>query len=144
MRFAIYAALAGAASAASQWSFSDAKIEVIPKTASADGTTVSHVFTDKELLKDTVTLGHADKIKVSLTTKEGSKAKRPHQAFLMVKEKGGLEAPYALTVKESGKGTVEFVCSSRTAAARKGLTNYRARRIFPSSFFHRPSPSRPA
>lgn len=109
MRFAILAALAGAASAASQWTFSDAKIEIVPKTASADGMVVAHTFSDKERVKDTVTLGFSEKIKVSLTTKEGSKAKRPHQAFLMVKEKGGLEAPYALTVKESGKGAVEFV-----------------------------------
>lgn len=108
MRFSLLAALAAGASAASQWSFSDAKIEVIPKAASADATTVSHTFTDKERVKDTITLGHADEVKVSLTAKEGSKGKRPHQAFLMVKEKGGLEAPYALTVKESGKGTVEF------------------------------------
>ena len=111
MRFSLLAALAAGASAASQWSFSDAKIEVIPKAASADATTVSHTFTDKERVKDTITLGHADEVKVSLTAKEGSKGKRPHQAFLMVKEKGGLEAPYALTVKESGKGTVEFVRS---------------------------------
>lgn len=68
-----------------------------------------HRFTDKDRVKLAVTLGSADKIKVSVTTKEGSKAKRPHQAFLVLKEASGLEAPYPLTVKESGKGTVEIV-----------------------------------
>lgn len=46
---------------------------------------------------------------MSLTTKEGSKPKRPHQAFLVIKESSGLEAPFALAVKESGKGTVQIV-----------------------------------
>ena len=64
-------------------------------------------------MKTPITLGHQDTIRVSLTTKEGSKAKRPHQAFLIVKESSGLEAPYPLTVKESGKGTVEIVCDNQ-------------------------------
>lgn len=55
-------------------------------------------------------MGHQDKLKVTLTTKDGSKAKRPHQAFLIVKEASGLEAPFPLNVKDSGKGTVEIVC----------------------------------
>ena len=110
MRFSIastLALLAGAASAATTWGFSDGKVEVSSKAT--DGAPGSYTFTDKERIKDTVTLGSGDKIKVSLTTKEGSKARRPHQAFLLVKEASGLEAPYALTVKESGKGTVEIV-----------------------------------
>lgn len=48
---------------------------------------------------------------MSLTTKEDSAAKRPHQAFLVVKEAvSGLEAPFPLTVKESGKAMVQIVC----------------------------------
>lgn len=110
MRFALLATLAGAASAASQWSFTDAKVEIFPKTASAASPdTISHVVSAKEPVKDTVVLGHADKLKVSLTTKNGNQAKRPHQAFLMVKEKGGLEAPFAFALKESGTGTADFV-----------------------------------
>jgi len=101
------ALLAGAASAASSWGFSDGKVELSSKSSS-DSATRTYTFTDKERIKDTVTLGHTDKIKVSLTAKDGSKAKRPHQAFLLVKEASGLEAPYALNVKESGKGTVEI------------------------------------
>lgn len=71
-----------------------------------------HRFSDKEPAKP-VTLGFADTLKVSLTTTDGSKSKRPHQAFLMVKEASGLEAPYPLTVKESGKAQVSIV-SQRT------------------------------
>ena len=111
MRFSIastLAFLAGATSAATSWGFSDGKVEVSSK--SSDSAPSTYTFTDKERVKDTVTLRQGDKIKVSLTTKEGSKGKRPHQAFLVVKEASGLEAPYALTVKESGKGTVEIVC----------------------------------
>lgn len=70
-------------------------------------------FSDKERVKQAVTLGPLDTIKVSLTTKDGSKAKRPHQAFLLVKEASGLEAPFPLTIKESGKATVEFVRLTR-------------------------------
>lgn len=60
-------------------------------------------------MKKIVTLGFQDTIRVSLTTKDGAKAKRPHQAFLIVKESTGLEAPFPLTIKESGKGTVDIV-----------------------------------
>lgn len=47
---------------------------------------------------------------MSLTTKDGSSAKRPHQAFLILSEATGLEAPYPFTIKASGKGSVEIVC----------------------------------
>ena len=67
-------------------------------------------FTDADKIKKTVALGHQDTLRVSLTTKEGSRAKKPHQAFLILKEtKSGLEAPFPLTVKESGKATVQIV-----------------------------------
>lgn len=63
-------------------------------------------------LESAVTLGPKDTVKVVLTAKEGEKAKRPHQAFLVVKEpESGLEAPFPLKLKESGKGVVEIVRS---------------------------------
>lgn len=126
MRFSIastLALLAGAASAASSWTFADGKVEVIPKAGADGAATSTHPFTEKERVKQTVTLRQADKIKVSLTAKEGSKAKRPHQAFLMVKEASGLEAPYALSVKESGKGSVEIV-SAFNSICQLPRTNY--------------------
>lgn len=68
-------------------------------------------FNGAERVRNTLTLGHQDKLKVTVITKDGSKPKRPHQAFLVVKESlSGLEAPFPLTVKDSGKGSVEIVC----------------------------------
>ncbi len=47
---------------------------------------------------------------MSLTTKENGSAKRPHQAFLLLREVDtGLEAPFVFTVKESGKASVDVV-----------------------------------
>jgi oligosaccharyltransferase complex subunit delta (ribophorin II) len=45
-----------------------------------------------------------------LTAKEDGVAKRPHQAFVVLKDVDtGLEAPFPLTVKDSGKGVVQIV-----------------------------------
>jgi hypothetical protein len=74
-------------------------------------------FTEKDRVSKTITLGPKDTIKVALTTKEGSKAKRAHQVFLMLKESSGLEAPFPLTVKDSGKGAVEIVRTTRLPPA---------------------------
>ena len=55
-------------------------------------------------------LDTADSIKVALTLKENGKAKKPHQAFVIIREEGtNLEAPFALTIKDSGKAAVEIV-----------------------------------
>ncbi|KAK1247255.1 hypothetical protein MKX07_002164 [Trichoderma sp. CBMAI-0711] len=107
MRFSVAStilALASIASAASSWTFSDGTVQVTSKA----GNDAVAKFSGDNRVQNTLTLGHQDKLKVTLTTKEGSQAKRPHQAFLVVKEASGLEAPFPLTVKESGKGTVEI------------------------------------
>ncbi|KAK7403995.1 hypothetical protein QQX98_010222 [Neonectria punicea] len=108
MRFSIASSLlllAGTAHAATtSWGFADASVSVGAKKASA----VSQKFSGKEHAKNAVVLGHKDTVTVSLTTKEGSKDKRPHQAFLVLTESSGLEAPFPLTVKPSGKATVEI------------------------------------
>ncbi|RFU78735.1 hypothetical protein TARUN_3523 [Trichoderma arundinaceum] len=107
MRFSVAStllALATAASAASSWTFSDGTVKVSSKS----GNDASEKFSSADRVHSTLTLGHQDKLKVLLTTKDGSKAKRPHQAFLVVKEASGLEAPFPLTVKDSGKGVVEI------------------------------------
>lgn len=67
-------------------------------------------FTATNRVKKTLALGHQDTLTVSLTTKEGEAAKRPHQAFLLVREASGLEAPFPFSVRESGKATVQIVC----------------------------------
>ena len=64
----------------------------------------------KAALAQPLALDTTDSIKLILTTKENGKGKRPHQAFVVIKEEdGGLEAPFALTIKESGKAVVEIV-----------------------------------
>ncbi|KJZ78159.1 hypothetical protein HIM_02197 [Hirsutella minnesotensis 3608] len=107
MRFPIATtllALLGAADAALSWTFTDGTVTVSTKQAG----NVVEKFSDAQRVKPTIDLGHQATLKVSLTAKEGSKAKRPHQAFLVLKEESGLEAPFALTVKESGKATVQI------------------------------------
>lgn len=66
-------------------------------------------FSATERVKNTLELGHTELLKLSVTTQEGSSAKRPHQAFLVLREASGLEVPFPLTVKESGKGSVKIV-----------------------------------
>ncbi|VUC35808.1 unnamed protein product [Clonostachys rosea] len=109
MRFSVassLALLAGVAQAASSWTFADGTVELSPR---AGGSPQVHKLSDKSQVDSVVSLGVGEKIKVSLTTKEGSAAKKPHQAFLILKEASGLEAPFPLTVKNTGKGTVEIV-----------------------------------
>jgi hypothetical protein len=57
-----------------------------------------------------IPIGNDDTLKISLVTKADGKGKRPHQAFVVLKEEeSGLEAPFPLNVKESGKATVSIV-----------------------------------
>lgn len=61
-------------------------------------------------LPDPVVLGATDTLKLLLTATEGKKAKRPHQAFLLLREpKSDLDTSFPLSVKNSGKGKVELV-----------------------------------
>ncbi|KAG5920726.1 hypothetical protein E4U42_006087 [Claviceps africana] len=99
-------ALAGHAAlvAASAWTFSDGSVSV-GKTADK----VVETFADGNRVKTVLALGHEDTLRVALTIKEGSKAKRPHQAFLVVREAAsGLEAPFPLSVKASGKAVLQI------------------------------------
>jgi oligosaccharyltransferase complex subunit delta (ribophorin II) len=62
-------------------------------------------------LSKAVTLGAADTLKIILTATEDGKAKRPHQAFLLLRDQDtGLEATFPFSVKDTGKGKVDFVC----------------------------------
>lgn len=61
-------------------------------------------------LPNAVSLGATDTLKLLLTTTEGKKAKRPHQAFLTLTDPTtGLEESFILSVKDSGKGKVDLV-----------------------------------
>lgn len=68
-------------------------------------------FNDKsDVLSKPVTFDSDDSLKILLTIKESGKGKRPHQAFLVLREPTtGLETPFPLTVKDNGKATVEIV-----------------------------------
>jgi hypothetical protein len=64
-------------------------------------------------LAKSVSLGASDTLKLLLTTVDGKTATRPHQAFLTLTEPTtGLEESFVLSVKESGKGKVDLVCSA--------------------------------
>jgi len=63
----------------------------------------------KAPLSKLVSLGSADVAKITLTAKDNGKAKRPHQAFLLLKEEAtGLEAPFPLVVKDNGQGSLQL------------------------------------
>ena len=65
---------------------------------------------EKKSVANPITLGASESVKVLVTIKEGKKAKRPHQAFLRIEDRGShLETSYAFAVKESGKAKVEIV-----------------------------------
>ena len=62
-------------------------------------------------------MGAQDTIKILLTTKEGSKTRRPHQTFLNLQDtKSDLETSFPLQVKESGKGKLELVRNDTSPA----------------------------
>ncbi|KAI1497072.1 Oligosaccharyltransferase subunit Ribophorin II-domain-containing protein [Biscogniauxia marginata] len=98
---------AGAAQAASSWSFVDATVSVNSKKGAGTGS--KEKFSANAPLSQPVVLGTSDTLKVLLTAQENSKGRRPHQAFVVLQEpSSGLEAPFPLTVKDSGKATVEI------------------------------------
>ncbi len=57
-----------------------------------------------------VTLGSSDTLRILLTAKDDNKPKRPHQAFLLIKDPSNdLETSFAFSVKDSGKSKLELV-----------------------------------
>ncbi|KAK7547691.1 dolichyl-diphosphooligosaccharide-protein glycosyltransferase [Phyllosticta citricarpa] len=112
MRFSFVSTLllagASAVSAASSWSFDGASLAVQAKGAGVGGG-VKEKLDPKAPLSEPVALGATDTLKIILTTVDGKKAKRPHQAFLTLTDpKTGLEDGFALSVKDNGKAKVEL------------------------------------
>ncbi|CAK7208276.1 hypothetical protein SEUCBS140593_000118 [Sporothrix eucalyptigena] len=98
---------AGVAQAASSWSFDDASITITSKGSGSSK--VTEKLNAKSSLGKALVFGSSDVAKITLTTKDNGKEKRPHQAFLLLQDVvSGLEAPFPLTVKESGKGSVQI------------------------------------
>ncbi|MCJ1378117.1 hypothetical protein MMC17_001213 [Xylographa soralifera] len=102
--------LAGATSLVSgaAWGFSDATVTVQSKGAGV-GAGSKEKLAENQPLAQAIQLGASDTLKIILTTKEGKTARRPHQAFLNLKDAGtGLETSFAFTVKDSGKAKLEL------------------------------------
>ncbi|KAK0631873.1 Oligosaccharyltransferase subunit Ribophorin II-domain-containing protein [Immersiella caudata] len=103
---ALLLAAAGVAQAASSWSFDEASLSIAAKKG-ADG--VKEKLNAKNPLSKPVALGSTDTLKVALTAKDNGKGKRPHQAFVILKEQdSGLEAPFPLSTKDNGKAVVQI------------------------------------
>ncbi|GAB1310046.1 Dolichyl-diphosphooligosaccharide--protein glycosyltransferase subunit 2 [Madurella fahalii] len=97
---------AGVAQAASAWGFDEGSLSVVAKKS---GESIKEKFAHKTPLLKPISLGSTDTLKVSLTAKDDGKGKRPHQAFLVLREQdSGLEAPFPLTVKENGKAAAQI------------------------------------
>ncbi|KUJ09528.1 uncharacterized protein LY89DRAFT_701125 [Mollisia scopiformis] len=98
---------AGVAQAASSWSFDEAVISVTGKSGASSA--FKDKLSDHVPLAKPVTLGATDSLKIVLTATEAGTAKRPHQAFLLLRDQDtGLETTFPFSVKENGKGKVDF------------------------------------
>ncbi|KAI1184178.1 Oligosaccharyltransferase subunit Ribophorin II-domain-containing protein [Nemania serpens] len=96
---------AGAAQAASSWGFDDATVQVNAKKAAGH----KEKFSETKPLSKPLTIGNTESVKVLLVAKDGGNGKRPHQAFVVLRdEASGLEAPFPMTVKENGKAVVDI------------------------------------
>ncbi|CAG7924166.1 unnamed protein product [Penicillium olsonii] len=106
--FCLLAATAVPGVTATAWSFTDATVAVQPKGAGINGGHKDQFTASKPLAKP-VSLVGADTLRVTLTAQEGSSAKRPHQAFLLLKDgQTGLDISYPFSVKDNGKSRVEL------------------------------------
>ncbi|OCK78495.1 hypothetical protein K432DRAFT_444597 [Lepidopterella palustris CBS 459.81] len=95
-------------SAVSSWGFEDATLTVQSKGAGVGGGLKEKLSASSPLSKP-VSLGATDTLKIILTTTDGKKAKRPHQAFLTLTDTiSGLEDSYVFSIKETGKGKLEL------------------------------------
>jgi oligosaccharyltransferase complex subunit delta (ribophorin II) len=93
--------------AAAAWGFDGASVAVAGKNTDAGAQ--KQVFSQAAPLEAPLVLAPAETLRVHLTTTEGKKAKRPHQAFLLLTEpESGLEAPFPLKVSSSGAATVDI------------------------------------
>ncbi|CAD6448395.1 83123f7d-df44-4d0c-b64c-5b226613068b [Sclerotinia trifoliorum] len=99
-------AVAGIVNATSSWSFDEAIVSVSGKGGTGG---FKDKLSDHVPLAKPVSLGAADALKIVLTATEDRTAKRPHQAFLLLRDQDtGLETAFPFSVKESGKGKVDF------------------------------------
>ncbi|KAJ5173029.1 hypothetical protein N7492_005622 [Penicillium capsulatum] len=128
--------------AAAAWGFTDATVAVQPKGAGVNGGFKETFSSSKPLSKPVSFIG-ADTLRVTLTTQEGSSAKRPHQAFLLLKDsQTGLDISYPFTVKDNGKARVDlkdlpiqFLSLTKPVDARVVLGGFGNSEAYDSSVF---------
>ncbi|KAJ9655008.1 hypothetical protein H2198_006053 [Neophaeococcomyces mojaviensis] len=101
-------ALSATPALAASWTFTDATVSVQSKGTGVGGSQKESLKAGKPLAK-AITLGPSDSLKIILTTQEDKSAKRPHQAFLLLKDAtSNLDVSYPLSVKETGKAKVDL------------------------------------
>ncbi|KAF7193398.1 Dolichyl-diphosphooligosaccharide--protein glycosyltransferase subunit 2 [Pseudocercospora fuligena] len=101
----VAAAFCAAVSAASAWTFDAASLTVTGKAAEG----AKQSFSPSNPLGVPVLLPASSTLKVLLTAQEGKAAKRPHQAFLTLREEEtGLEESFAFSVKDNGKAKLDI------------------------------------
>lgn len=132
---AVVALSTAASCLASSWHFTDATVSVQGKSAGVGGgskekseqstqpkclANIVTRLTEHKPFPRPITLGASDSLKVVLTTLDGKTAKRPNQAFLLLKEVvTGLDISYPFSVRENGKAKVELVCPYKNATTEK-------------------------
>jgi oligosaccharyltransferase complex subunit delta (ribophorin II) len=78
--------------------------------ATRTGLIAPHRLAEHKPLSKTVDLEVADTLKIILTTQEGKTPKRPHQAFLLLRDADtSLDISYPFNVKDNGKAKVDLV-----------------------------------
>ena len=71
---------------------------------------IAYRLIEGKSLSSSVTFGAADSLKIVLTAQESKQGKRPHQAFLLLKDPAtDLDISYPFNVKDNGKANVELV-----------------------------------
>ncbi|EAU34400.1 conserved hypothetical protein [Aspergillus terreus NIH2624] len=94
--------------AASAWGFTDATVSVHSK-GSGVGAGLKEKIPDNKGLSKPIALGDTDTLKITLTSQDGSTAKRAHQVFLFLQDpQTGLDISYPFSVKDNGKARVEL------------------------------------
>ncbi|KAI1001707.1 hypothetical protein K3495_g6494 [Podosphaera aphanis] len=92
---------------AAAWNFDEAIISVSGQ-GRADGR-FRDKLSDHAALAQPVALGPTEKLKILITATEDGVGRRPHQAFLLLRDQdSGLESTLPFSLKDNGKGVVEF------------------------------------
>ena len=84
------------------------------------------------MVKDTLSIGPQDSLKVLFTTNDGGKAKRAHQTFLQLLDPSSeLETSFPLQVKDNGKAKIDLVSRSFLGHVRLLTSTFQAAKDIP-------------